>query len=187
MLKDKIAEIEQKREELRSLTQDTLREAQELAEGGELESTAHQLTDLLQVVKWTKQDFNEIDKESNSSLVTIMDKMGQRKFEAGGYLVERKISNYRKNWQNDVLIRSVVNTAMDELAERSYVDQESGELVSERAILGPWIEAVVDRLLECAAFRDWRVTALRARIPGLDPDNFCDVERSTKAVISRAK
>ena len=92
-----------------------------------------------------------------------------------------------RNWQNNVLIRSVVNTAMDEIADREYVDQETGEPVSERAILAPWIEAIVERLLECAAFRDWRVTALRARVPGLDPDNFCDVKRSSKATISRVK
>ena len=46
------------------------------------------------------------------------------------------------------------------------------------------MDAIVDRLLACAAFRDWRVTALRAHIPGLDPDNFCDVKRTVKAVVS---
>ncbi len=186
MLKDKIAEIEEKREELRTLTKETLREAQEQAEGGEFETTARELTDLLQVVKWTKQDFNEIDKESNASLVVVMDKMGSRKFEHGMHKVERKVSNYRKNWQNDTLIRSVVNTAMDEIQERTYVDQHSGEVVNERTIVGPFMEAVIERLLECAAFRDWRVTALRHYIPGIDPDNFCDVESTTKAVISRS-
>tara|TARA_B100000029_G_scaffold247524_1_gene244409 strand:+ start:24299 stop:24859 length:561 start_codon:yes stop_codon:yes gene_type:complete len=186
MLKDKIAEIEERRAELRALTQETLREAQDQAESGELEKTAHELADLLQVVKWTKQDFNEIDKESNASLVVVMDKMGTKKFEYGTQMVERKVSNYRKNWQNDSLIRSVVNTAMDEIQERTYVDQHSGEVVNERTIVGPFMEAVIDRLLECAAFRDWRVTALRHYIPGIDPDNFCDVERTTKAVISRS-
>ena len=51
MLKDKIAEIEERRAELRALTQETLREAQDQAESGELEKTAHELADLLQVVK----------------------------------------------------------------------------------------------------------------------------------------
>ena len=185
--KDKVAEIEERREALRTLIAGAINDAQESAENGELENTANGLVDLLQVISWTKADIRELDNEANPTLVTVMDQMGTRKFDYGSHTIERKVSNYRSNWQNDVLIRSVVNTCLDEIEQRSYVDQETGEKIDERSIVGPWMDAVIERLLECAAFRDWRVTALRARVPGLDPDNFCDVKRSTKAVLSRKK
>ena len=110
-----------------------------------------------------------------------------RHFQHSNYEVERRVYNYRKNWQNDSLLRSVVNTAMDDIEDRNYVDQTTGELINERQIVEPFIEAVINRLLKCAAFRDWRVTALREYMPGVDPDNYCEVERSTKAVIRRMK
>ena len=184
-LDERIAEIDAMAGELRRSLDIAIREAQESAENGQLEATADSMVDLLEVIKYHKSSIREGDNEANPTLVTIMDNMGTRKFEKGGLLVERKVSNYRSNWQNNVVLRSVISTALDEIDERHYVDQESGELVNERSIIGPWIEAVVDRLLECAAFRDWRVTALRARVPGLNPDNFCDVKRSVKATISR--
>ena len=186
-LKDKVAEIEDKRSELRGLISSTISEAQDLAEGGEFEDSANGLVDLLQVIAWAKADIRELDNQANPSLVTVMDQMGTRKFDRGSLEIERKVSNYRSNWQNDVLIRSVVNTCLDEIEQRTYVDQDSGEVIKERSIVGPWMEAVIERLLECAAFRDWRVTALRAHVPGLNPDDFCDVKRSTKAVLSRKK
>ena len=85
--------------------------------------------------------------------------MGTRKFDRGSLEIERKVSNYRSNWQNDVLIRSVVNTCLDEIEQRTYVDQDTGEVIKERSIVGPWMEAVIERLLESAAVRDWRVPA----------------------------
>ena len=184
-LNEKIAEIEELRGQLLTLTKETIRDTQEAAEAGLLEETAPELVDLLEVLKWTKSDIRDLDNESNETLVTIMDNMNTRKFQRGSFLVEKKISNYRTNWQNDVLLRSVINTCLDEIEPRSYVDQESGELINERQIVAPWMDAVIDRLLACAAFRDWRVTALRSHIPGLNPDNLCDVKRSVKAVISR--
>jgi len=186
-LDERIAEIDAMAGDLRRSLDAAITEAKESAENGELQSTAESMVDLLEVIKYHKSGMRDVDNEANPTLVTIMDTMGTRKFERGGLLVEKKQSSYRSNWQNNVLVRSVVNTAMDEIADREYVDQNTGEPISERAILAPWIEAVVERLLECAAFRDWRVTALRARVPGLDPDNFCDVKRSSKATISRVK
>lgn len=183
-LNDKLIEIQEAGDELRRLMGEAIRSAQEEAENGNLEETAGPMVDLLELIKGIKASVRDADNEANPTLVTIMDNMGTKKFSRGVLSVERKVSSYRTNWQNNVLIRSVVSTALDEMAERNYVDQESGELVSERAIIGPWIEAVVERLLACAAFRDWRVTALRAHIPGLDPDNFCDVKRTVKAVVS---
>jgi len=184
-LDEQIIEIEERARDLRLLLNDTIREAQEKAEGGDLPGTADQMVDLLEVIKALKADVREIDNEANPTLVTIMDRMNTRKFDRGSLTVEKRVSNYRTNWQNKVLIRAVVNTALDEIAQREYLDQETGEFVSERAIVAPWMDAVVERLLACAAFRDWRVTALRAHIPGVDPDSFCDVKRSVKAVIGR--
>ena len=74
---------------------------------------------------------------------------------------------------------------MDEIEDRDYVDQTTGELINERNIVAPFVEAVVERLLACAAFRDWRVTALRNYMPGVNPDNYCEVESTTKAVIRK--
>ena len=192
-LDERIAEIDALAGDLRRSLDAAITEAKESAEDlvygpeSDLQGTANSMVDLLEVIKAHKAVMRDVDNEANPTLVTIMDHMGTRKFERGGLLIEKKQSSYRSNWQNNVLVRSVVNTAMDEIADREYVDQNTGEPISERAILAPWIEAVVERLLECAAFRDWRVTALRARVPGLDPDNFCDVKRSSKATISRVK
>ncbi len=184
-LDERILEIEEQARDLGLLLNDAIREAQETAEDGGLSETADQMVDLLEVIKTLKSNIRDIDNEANPTLVTIMDRMNTRKFERGALTVEKRVSNYRTNWQNKVLIRAVVNTALDEIAQREYLDQETGEFVSERAIVAPWMDAVVERLLACAAFRDWRVTALRAHIPGVDPDSFCDVKRSVKAVVGR--
>jgi|TARA_R100000278_G_C5466810_1_gene162971 hypothetical protein len=186
MLKDMIYEIEEKREELRKMTQEAVGEAQrQVQSGDDLADTANLLVELCESIKWAKSDMNTLDKEANPTLVTAMDMMGERKFAHGTFEIERRVSNYRKNWQNDSLLRSVVNTAMDEIEDRDYVDQTTGELINERNIVAPFIDAVVERLLACAAFRDWRVTALRNYMPGVDPDNYCEVESTTKAVIRR--
>ena len=185
-LKDNLFEIEELQKQLLDLQRKTLREAQELAEEGD-DDVKNRLVDLLETSKWQKSDLRDLENQANEALVTIMDQSGTRKFESGMLTIERKVSNCRSNWQNDVLLRSVVNTCLDEIQQRSYVDQDTGEKIDERNIIAPWMEAIVERLLKCAAFRDWRVTALRAHIPGLDPDNFCDTKRSIKAVISRGK
>jgi len=186
MLKDMIYEIEEKREELRLMTQEAVGEAQrQVQSGDELPDTANLLVELCESIKLAKSDMNTLDKAANPTLVTAMDMMGERKFAHGYFEIERRVSNYRKNWQNDSLLRSVVNTAMDEIEDRDYVDQRTGELINERDIVAPFMSAVIERLLACAAFRDWRVTALRNYMPGIDPDNYCEVESTTKAVIRR--
>ena len=186
MLKDMIYEIEDKRAELRKMTQEAVTEAQRQVQAGDdIGETANLLVELCEAIKWAKSDLNTLDKEANPTLVTAMDMMGERKFAHGMYEIERRVSNYRKNWQNDSLLRSVVNTAMDEIEDRDYVDQTTGELINERNIVAPFVEAVVERLLACAAFRDWRVTALRNYMTGVTPDNYCEVESTTKAVIRK--
>ena len=183
-LNDKLVEIEEAGNELRRLMGEAICSAQEEAESGGFKETAGPLVDLLEIIKAIKANVRDADNEANPMLVAMMDNMGTKKFERGSLTVERRVSSYRTNWQNDVLVRSVINTALDEIHPRNYVDQESGAFINEREIVAPWLDAIVDRLLACAAFRDWRVTALRAHIPGLDPDNFCDVKRTVKAVVS---
>ncbi len=190
-LTDRIINLDERARDLERDMRSLLRDAQESAESaehdGDRQVVAEDMVDLLETLKAHKANLREVDNEANPSLVTVMDSLGVKKFTRGSLEIERRVSNYRSNWQNQVLVRAVITTALDELQDRNYVDQESGELVNERSIVAPWMEAAVDRLLECAAFRDWRVTALRARVPGLDPDNFCDTKRSTKAVISVKK
>jgi hypothetical protein len=183
-LNDKLVEIEEAGNELRRLMGEAICSAQEEAESGGFEETAGPLVDLLEIITAIKANVRDADNEANPTLVAIMDNMGTKKFQRGALTIERRVSSYRTNWQNDVLVRSVINTALDEIHPRNYVDQDSGAFINEREIVAPWMDAIVDRLLACAAFRDWRVTALRAHIPGLDPDNFCDVKRTVKAVVS---
>lgn len=184
---EKILNIADYADGLRDMLNGYLKETQEDAEGGNLQGSSEAMVSLLDLLGDIKAQVREIDNEANPSLVTVMDKMGQRNLEYASISVERRVSNYRSNWQNDVLVRAVINSALDEIQPREYVDQETGEPIHEREIVAPWMDAVVDRLLECAAFRDWRVTALRHNIPGLNPDNFCDVKSTTKAVLRRSK
>ncbi len=183
---EKILDLQDHADTVRTMMADYLKAAQADAESGNLEASSEGMVWLLEALGDIKAQVREVDSETNPSLVTVMDQMGERRFEVGSTMIERKVSNYRSNWQNQVLVRAVVNTALDDIEPRDYVDQETGAMISEREIVAPWMDAVVERLLECAAFRDWRVTALRARIPGMDPDNFCDVKRSVKAVLRRS-
>jgi hypothetical protein len=49
----------------------------------------------------------------------------------------------------------------------------------------PLIDGVVKNIVDAAAIRDWRVTALRAMIPGLNPDDFCEVEKTERVSIRK--
>jgi len=180
-----IEDIQQQADGLNEMLADYINTAKVNATEGDLSGSAEGLTYLLYLIRDIKARVKDADDEANPALVEVMDHMGEKQVEYGSISVERKISNYRTNWQNQVLIRAVVTAALDEIEEREFVDQESGSYVSERAIVAPWVDAIISRLLECAAFRDWRVTALRNNIPGLNPDDFCEVRRSTKAVLRR--
>ena len=81
MLKDMIYEIEDKRAELRKMTQEAVTEAQRQVQAGDdIGETANLLVELCEAIKWAKSDLNTLDKEANPTLVTAMDMMGERKF-----------------------------------------------------------------------------------------------------------
>jgi hypothetical protein len=67
----------------------------------------------------------------------------------------------------------------------TVIDPNTGELVDLITIAKPIIDIVVKNVTEAAAIRDWRVTALRAMLPGLNPDDFCEVEKAEKISIRR--
>lgn len=88
--------------------------------------------------------------------------------EGVGWL-EAKPATKRTQWDHDEVVRHVTARARDE----RQVDPETGEYE-------PVEEAIVRVLRECAGIGYWKVTGLRAR--GLDPDEFCTVERGPRRV-----
>jgi hypothetical protein len=109
---------------------------------------------------------------------------GDKFLERGSYTAERKIASTRKNWDHQVLLEAVVNKA---LAEESsiVVDPATGEVIDLSTVAKPLIDTVVDHVTKAARVADWRVTALRAMIPGLNPDDFCEVEKSERVSIRK--
>jgi len=120
----------------------------------------------------------------NIILTENMRLSGEKYLEFNGMLAERKVSSSRKNWEHNTLIEAVVNKAISGASE-SVVDPNTGEVVDLASISKPLIDAVVENLTRAAAIRDWRVTALRAMIPGLNPDDFCEVEKAERVSIRR--
>jgi hypothetical protein len=70
-------------------------------------------------------------------------------------------------------------------AEGEVVDPATGEVLDILTIAKPLIDNVVKNLTATAAIRDWRVTAVRNIVPGLNPDDFCEVEKSERVSILR--
>ena len=120
----------------------------------------------------------------NILLTQHMRMSGEKYLEFGNMLAERKVSSSRKNWEHNTLIEAVVNKAVSG-ASSSVVDPTTGEVVDLAYISKPLIDAVVENLTRAAAIRDWRVTALRSMIPGLNPDDFCEVEKAERVSIRR--
>jgi hypothetical protein len=82
------------------------------------------------------------------------------------------------------LIEAVINTSLaDENGE--VVNPSTGEVIDIITIAKPLIDNVIRNLTATAAIRDWRVTALRNIVPGMNPDDFCEVEKSEKVSILR--
>lgn len=120
----------------------------------------------------------------NVLLTEYMRMNGEKLLEFGNMIAERKVSSSRKNWEHNTLIEAVVNKAIAG-ASASVVDPNTGEVVDLAYISKPLIDAVVDNITRAAAIRDWRVTALRLMIPGLNPDDFCEVEKAERVSIRR--
>ena len=107
---------------------------------------------------------------------------GDKLLEFGDMVAERKFNSSRKNWAHQVLMEVVVNQALAKDAT-SVVDPSTGEIIDLTTYAKPIIDSVVEHLTRAAAIREWRVTALKAMVPGLNPDDFCEVEKSERVSI----
>lgn len=131
-----------------------------------------------------KRKLSKIEEQVNLSMVDFMKKNGEKAHDFGTHTVERKVSSRRKNWQHQTLIEAVINTSLSD-EESVLIDPNTGEVLDIVTIAKPLIDNVVRNLTATAAIRDWRVTALRNIVTGLNPDDFCEVEKSEKVSILR--
>jgi len=131
-----------------------------------------------------KRRLSKLEEDVNASMVLFMRMVGEKQHDFGTHVVERRVSSRRKNWQHGTLVEAVINTSLsDEYGE--VIDPSTGEVVDIISIAKPMIDAVVKNLTASAAIRDWRVTALKNIVPGLNPDDFCEVEKAEKVSILR--
>lgn len=131
-----------------------------------------------------KKQLGKIEESINSSMVNFMKMNGEKQHDFGSHIVERRVSSKRKNWQHQTLIEAVINTSLSD-SEGELVDPNTGEMIDIISLAKPLIDSVVKNLTASAAIREWRVTALRNIVPGLNPDDFCEVEKSERVSILR--
>jgi len=131
-----------------------------------------------------KREIREVEDSVNELLVTWMRLNGEKVLVHGNHTAERKVSSSRKNWEHKTLLEAVVNMSLSGDGG-TVIDPNTGEVIDLITIAKPIIDAVVRNITEAAAIRDWRVTALRAMLPGLNPDDFCEVEKAEKVSIRR--
>ena len=131
-----------------------------------------------------KREVREVEDLVNELLVKWMRLNGEKVIVKGNHTAERKVSSTRKNWEHKTLLEAVVNMSLSGDGG-TVIDPNTGEMIDLITIAKPIIDAVVRNIIEAAAIRDWRVTALRAMLPGLNPDDFCEVEKAEKVSIRR--
>lgn len=131
-----------------------------------------------------KAQLRSLENRLNNLMVSYMRNAGERAIEKGPYLAERRMSSTRKNWEHGTLLEAVVNASLSD-EQTQLVDPSTGEVIDLASIAKPLIDVVVRNISQAAAIRDWRVTALRTMIPGLNPDNFCEVEKTERVSIKR--
>lgn len=131
-----------------------------------------------------KRQTREVEDSINELFVAWMRLNGEKIRDYGTHVAERKVSSSRKNWEHKTLLEAVVNMSLSN-EDSTVVDPTTGEVIELIQIAKPLIDNVVKNLSDAAAIRDWRVTALRAMIPGLNPDDFCEVEKSERVSIRR--
>lgn len=131
-----------------------------------------------------KRRLSAVEDMVNKAMVINMHMNGEKVHDFGTHKVERKVSSRRKNWQHQTLIEAVINVSLAN-AEGEVVDPATGEVLDILTIAKPLIDNVVKNLTATAAIRDWRVTAVRNIVPGLNPDDFCEVEKSERVSILR--
>lgn len=158
-------------------TVDRLENGAEEINQDELFNTLVELSQLKYVVR-------DAETRLNVLLTQYMRMNGEKVLEYGNLVAERKFSSSRKNWEHGVLLEAVVNKVLSS-ESGLVVDPTTGEVVDLTHIAKPVIDAVVDGITKAAAIREWRVTALRAMIPGLNPDDFCEVEKAERVSIRK--
>jgi hypothetical protein len=131
-----------------------------------------------------KRQIREVEDAINELFVAWMRLNGEKVRDYGSHVAERKVSSSRKNWEHKTLLEAVVNMSLEQEDSR-VIDPSTGEVIDLIQIAKPLVDNVVKNLADAAAIRDWRVTALRAMIPGLNPDDFCEVEKSERVSIRR--
>lgn len=146
------------------------------------EATEEELFNSLVEIGELKNLVRDLEKRLNALLVEEMRMNGDKVIEHNNLVAERRFSSTRKNWQHETLIEAVVNKALSK-DSGVVVDPSSGEIIDLGEIARPIVDAVVDSLTKTAAIREWRVTALRAMVPGLNPDDFCEVEKVERVSI----
>ena len=138
------------------------------------------LVDIAELKRQTRQ----IEDSINELLVAWMRLNGEKTRDYGTHVAERKISSTRKNWEHKTLLEAVVNMSLADENSR-IIDPNTGEVIDLLVVAKPLIDGVVKNIVDAAAIRDWRVTALRAMIPGLNPDDFCEVEKTERVSIRK--
>lgn len=131
-----------------------------------------------------KGQVRDLESRLNVLLTTEMRMSGEKVLTFGDLTAERKFSSSRKNWEHQVLLEAVVNKALSK-ETTVIVDPSTGEIIDLATFAKPIIDSVVDHVTRAAAIREWRVTALRSMVPGLNPDDFCEVEKSERVQIKR--
>lgn len=148
------------------------------------EFSADEALNALIALMEAKATIRDVESRLNTLLTQSMRMNGEKTMESGSFIAERKFSSNRKNWNHQPLLEAVVNKALsDESAV--VIDPSTGEIVDLSTIAKPLIDAVVDNVTKAARVADWRVTALRAMVPGLNPDDFCESEKIERVSIRK--
>jgi hypothetical protein len=174
-------------EEIRSLMDNlagTVVPSVKSIENGAREFDPDEAFDALVNIAELKRQTREVEDAINELFVAWMRLNGEKLRDYGTHVAERKISSSRKNWEHKTLLEAVVNMSLSQ-EDSTVIDPNTGEVIDLINIAKPLIDNVVKNLAEAAAIRDWRVTALRAMIPGLNPDDFCEVEKTERVSIRR--
>lgn len=153
-------------------------------ENGAREFDPDEAFDALVNIAELKRQTREVEDAINELFVAWMRLNGEKIRDYGTHVAERKVSSSRKNWEHKTLLEAVVNMSLSQ-EDSMVIDPATGEVIDLIHIAKPLIDNVVKNLAEAAAIRDWRVTALRAMIPGLNPDDFCEVEKTERVSIRR--
>lgn len=140
--------------------------------------------DALVALSELKGVVRDLENRINVLLTSWMRAQGEKVLEFGDMTAERKFTANRKNWQHGTLLEAVINKSLSQ-ESTVVVDPASGEVIDLTTIARPIIDAVVENVTKAARIGDWRVTALRAMIPGMDPDNFCEVEKAERVSIRK--